>query len=76
MKHGTQYYLVYTFALQWLKLKRIVICLKLRAKLRFLRFLRFFGAYSHKVVKTWFVWHETWHTTLFDIYYCVEIVRI
>ena len=28
------------------------------------------------VVQTWFVLHETWHTILFGIYYCVEVVRI
>ena len=43
-------------------------------------FLRFFlsvlGNFSHKVVRTWIVFHERWHTTLFDIYYWVEIVRI
>ena len=22
------------------------------------------------------VWQQTWHTTLFGIYYCVEMVRI
>ena len=42
----------------------------------FLRFLSFFGTYSLKVVKTWFVWHETWHTSLFCIYYCIELIRI
>ena len=30
----------------------------------------------HKVAQTWFVLHETWHTTLFGIYYSVEVVRI
>ena len=42
----------------------------------FLRFLSAFGTFSHKLVQTWFVWPETWHTTLFGIYYCVEIIRI
>ena len=32
--------------------------------------------FSHKVVQTSFVCDETWHTTLFDIYYCVEMVII
>ena len=56
--------------------KIIVICLKLRAKLRFLGFLNAFGIFSHEVVLIWFVCHETWHTTLFCIYYCVEKVRV
>ena len=30
----------------------------------------------HKVAQNWFVLHETLKTTLFDIYYCVEVVRI
>ena len=37
---------------------------------------KFFGTFAHKVVQTWFVLHETWHTTLFGKYYCVELVRI
>ena len=28
------------------------------------------------MVQTWFVWHETWHTTLFGKYYCVGMLRI
>ena len=39
-------------------------------------FLSVFGTFAHKVAQTWFVLHETWHTTLFGIYYCVEVVRI
>ena len=42
----------------------------------FLRFCKLFGTFSHKVVQTWFVCHEIWHTTLFRIYYCVEKLRI
>ena len=37
--------------------------------------LSFFGTFAHKVAQTWFVLHETWHTTLFGKYYCVEMVR-
>ena len=33
------------------------------------------GTLVHKVAQTFFVLHETWHTTLFGIYYCVELVR-
>ena len=29
-----------------------------------------------KVALTLFVLHETWHTKLFGIYYCVKVVRI
>ena len=39
-------------------------------------FLSVFGTFAHKVDQTWFVLHETWHTTRFRIYYCVEVVRI
>ena len=56
--------------------KTVVICLKLRPKLCVWRFLCVFKTFSHKVVQTWFVWKETWHTTLFGICYCIEIVRI
>ena len=54
----------------------LVICLKLHAKLRFKSFLSFLDNYSLKVVQTWYVLHETWHTTPFGTYYCFEIVRI
>ena len=37
-------------------------------------FLSVFGTFAHKVAQTWFVLHETWHTKLFGIYYCVEVV--
>ena len=56
-------------------LKRIVICKKLRAKFRFYGFLSCFLNFMHKVVHTWFVLHENWHTTLFGINDCVEVVR-
>ena len=39
-------------------------------------FLSVFGISSHKVVKTSFKLHATWHTTLFGIYYCGELFRI
>ena len=42
----------------------------------FYAFLSFFGTFAHNVAQTLFVLHETWHTTLFGIYYCVEVVRI
>ena len=41
-----------------------------------LRFLSFFSTFAHKVTQIWFVLHETLHTTLFGICYCVEVVRI
>ena len=40
-----------------------------------MRFLAFFGTFAPKVAHTWFILHETWHTTLYGIYYCVEVVR-
>ena len=39
-------------------------------------FLSVFGNFMHKVAETLFVLHETWHTTRFGIYYCVEVVII
>ena len=45
-----------------------MICLILRSKLRFLGFLSVFCTFLHKVLQTWFVCHESWHTTLFGIY--------
>ena len=38
--------------------------------------LSFFGSLAHKVAQTWIVLHETLHTTLFCIYYFVEVIRI
>ena len=75
-KHGTQHYLVYIILLKWLDSKTIFMYLKLRIKMGFLCFLYFYGTISHKVVQSWFVSYETWHTTLFGINYCVEMVRI
>ena len=45
-------------------------------KLQFYGFLGFFGTFAHKIAPTRFVLHETWHTTLFSVYYCFEVVRI
>ena len=59
MKYGIQHNLVYIIVLKWLALKIIVICEKLRIKLRFYVFLCFFGSYAHKVAQTWFVLQET-----------------
>ena len=39
-------------------------------------FFSVFGTFAHKVAQTLFDFHETWHTTLFGIYYYVEVVRI
>ena len=39
-------------------------------------YLSFYGTHSLKVVKSWFVWYETWHTILISIYYFFEMVRI
>ena len=41
-----------------------------------MHFFTFFGTFMYTVPQTWFVLHEIWHTTLFGIYYCVEVVII
>ena len=74
-KLGTQHHTVYIVLLKWLEYKIIVICYKLRVKLRLQWFLSVFANFAHKVAQTLFFLHETWHTTLFDIYYCVKVVR-
>ena len=38
-------------------------------------FLNVFGSFAHILAQTWFVLHETLHTTLFGLYYGVEVVR-
>ena len=38
-------------------------------------FFSVYGTFSDKVVRTWFVWHETWNTSLFGICYCVESLQ-
>ena len=42
----------------------------------FMVFLSFIGTFVHKVAKTCFDLHETWHITLFGIYNSVEMVKI
>ena len=83
LKHGlyrtklcAQHYLLYIIVFKWLESKIIVICLKLRVKLRFFEFLNFYGTFARKVAQTWFIFHEIWHTILFGIHCCVEVVRI
>ena len=76
IKNRPHHYLVYIIVLKWLESKTIVICLILRAKLRFRGFFCVLGTFSHKVLQTLFVSHEKWHTSLFGIYYFVEMVRI
>ena len=53
-KLGTQYYLVYIILLNWLEFNIIVICLKIRVKLRFYGFLSVFDTFAHKVAQTCF----------------------
>ena len=61
------------YCVEMVRIKKKVICLKFT----FLRyFLSIFGTFPHEVVQTSFVCHETFHTTLFGIDYCVEIVII
>ena len=67
MEHVTQHNSVYIIVLKWLELKTIIICLKLRSKLRILPFFKHFSSLSKEVVKTRMVWRETWHTLLFGI---------
>ena len=60
MQLGTQHYVEYINVVNFLELRTIVICLKLRAKLRCYGFLKVFDTFSHKVVQPWFIWNETW----------------
>ena len=60
------------YCIEIVRIKKF-ICLILRAKLLFKGFLITFSTFSHKVFQTWFIWHKTWHTTLFGIYYCIEM---
>ena len=39
-------------------------------------FYAFFCTFAHQVAYTRYVLHETWHTTLFGIYYSIEMVSI
>ena len=62
--------------LKWLEFKIIVIHKKLRVKLRFYALLSVIGTFAHKVAQTMFILHETLHTILFGIYYCVEVLSV
>ena len=64
------------YCIEMVRIENNSICLKIRATLDFLGFLSAFGTFSHKMVQTWIVLHETLHTTLYRICYCVEMVRI
>ena len=44
--------------------------------LRVYAFLSVLDTFARKEAQTWFFLHTTWHTTLFYIYYCVEVVKI
>ena len=68
IKNGTHHYLVYIIVLKWLESKTIIICLILRAKLRFWGFFSVLGNLWHNVVQTLFVCQEKWYTSLFGIY--------
>ena len=50
-----------------------IIFLKLRAKLRFLGFLSFYGTFAYKVAQTWFFFCTKLGTQHYLVYYCVEI---
>ena len=58
------------------KLAPNTIFYNLHVKLLFYGFLSFFCTFVHNVAQTWFVFHETLHTTLFGIYYFVEVIKI
>ena len=58
------------------RLENHIHVLEITCKVAFLMFLYIFGTFSHKVVQNWFALHETSHTTLFGIKYCIEMVRI
>ena len=70
----TKKYLVYVTVLKWWESNIIVICLKFYPKLRVWGFLNVFSTFSHKVVQSCCFGNETLHTTLFGIYYFVEMV--
>ena len=76
MKLRTQNHLVYVIVLKLLELLIMVIFLILLGKLQFSGFFKVLGTFAHKVAQTLFVLHETLHTTLFGIYYCVGMVCI
>ena len=50
--------------------------LEITSYVAILRFFKLYGGYSVQVVQTWFVWPETWHTTLFGIDNRIEMVKI
>ena len=50
--------------------------LEITCQVAFLMLFKLFGTCSLKVVRTSFVWNETWHTTLISIYYGFELVGI
>ena len=57
------------------KIENNIDMIEIRCDVEFIRFFKaFFRTYSLKV--TWFVLHETLHTTLFAIYCCFEVVEI
>ena len=62
---------IYVIVLKWLELKIVLICLKLRGKLEVF-FFSIFSTFSNQVQKTWFVWQETWHTTIFGICFLLK----
>ena len=75
-KLATQHYLVYIILFKLLELKIIIICWKLLVKLRFYGFLRIFVTFTYKVAQIWLILYNTWHTTLYGMYYSVKVVRI
>ena len=48
--------------------------LEITCYVSFLRFFKHLLTFSHKVVQTWFVFYETWHTRVIGIYFWVELI--
>ena len=76
MKLSTQHYFVYILLCGNGEIENNSHMHEITCYVLFKGFLGCVGTFSHKVVPTWFVFHETRHKTLFYIYYCVEVIRI
>ena len=72
--HTIQYVICYCVEMARIENNRHM--LEITCQVAFLRLFSVFRIFSHKVVQACFVWHETWHITLFRICYCIEMNRI
>ena len=50
--------------------------LEITCSVAILMVFKLFCTFAHKIAQTWYVLHETSHTTLFGIHYCGYVVRI